>query len=334
MDITLDIVIEKCQKYLENIPTIVVGSGASVPYGLPTMAQLGEEIKTSLHSKYEGDIGWQSFLTHLENTGNLEVALHKTTVSEEIVNDIITITWQFILSCDHVVFERVYKSNYMLQLSRIFDKLLQSHPRRINVITANYDRLIEYAADAIRVNIDLGFSGNYIKHFTGLESHVCPKTVNLCKVHGSLDWYKRVRDNQLVSVTSRDVDTNELFPVIVTPGFKKYQETHMEPYRTLIMEADKYIKDASSFLCIGYGFNDEHLQPKLIEQIQILNKPIVIVTHTLSEKGTEILQNSQKFIVFEYLDVNRTKISSDFGEVIVNGNVWELGEFINIWLGE
>ena len=35
------------QGYLENNPLIVLGSGASMPYGLPSMKILAEEIKKS-----------------------------------------------------------------------------------------------------------------------------------------------------------------------------------------------------------------------------------------------------------------------------------------------
>lgn len=36
------------QGYLENSPLIVLGSGASMPYELPSMSELAEEIKKSV----------------------------------------------------------------------------------------------------------------------------------------------------------------------------------------------------------------------------------------------------------------------------------------------
>ena len=36
------------QGYLENSPLIVLGSGASMPYELPSMSELAEEIKSPL----------------------------------------------------------------------------------------------------------------------------------------------------------------------------------------------------------------------------------------------------------------------------------------------
>lgn len=35
------------QGYLENSPVVVLGSGASMPYGLPSMGTLAEAIKKS-----------------------------------------------------------------------------------------------------------------------------------------------------------------------------------------------------------------------------------------------------------------------------------------------
>lgn len=333
MTITFEQIIEKCQKYLENQPTIIVGSGASVPYGLPTMHELSRELLDKLNDKYHDDDEWNTFVASLENTGNLESALHEAKLKTEIIKAIIITTWKFIDSRDKEVFIKVYNRNSVIQLSRIFDKLLQSHPRTINVITANYDRLVEYSADTIHADVNLGFGGTYIKHFKGMSSQVCSRTINLCKVHGSLDWFRRTMDNQLISITGNIYDENKFFPVIVTPGIQKYQETHMEPYRTLINVSDSYINSANSFLCIGYGFNDEHLQPKLIDRIQVFNKPIVIVTHTLSTKGKEILEKSKKYIAFESYEDSKTRITTDGGEIIIDGSYWELEKFIDCWIG-
>ena len=41
------------QGYLENSPLIVLGSGASMPYELPSMSELAEEIYAELNSEDE-----------------------------------------------------------------------------------------------------------------------------------------------------------------------------------------------------------------------------------------------------------------------------------------
>lgn len=334
MDEKFEEIIKKCQKYLENIPTIVIGSGFSVPFGLPSMWELGEEIKTKLNSKYSSEEEWKNFVDFLDSTKNLELAMHKASLTSNMYSDIIRVTWELINSKDKEVFSDLIHHTEDTVLSKILYKLLQSHPRKVNVITANYDRLVEYSIDKIKANIETGFRGECTKHFTGLKksNEVKENTVLLCKVHGSLDWFRREKNLQLVSMPNSFKIYNGFTPAIVTPGIQKYQETHNEPYRSLIATADEFISNASAFLCIGYGFNDEHLQPKLIDRIQQRNKPAVIVTKTLSDKAKEILENAKNYIIFEEELIGKTKITIDGVVEVVEGDYWQLDKFIELWL--
>lgn len=334
MDEKFEEIIKKCQKYLENIPTIIIGSGFSVPFGLPSMWELGEEIKTKLNSKYSSEEEWKNFVDFLDSTKNLELAMHKASLTSNMYSDIIRVTWELINSKDKEVFSDLMHHTEDTVLSKILYKLLQSHPRKVNVITANYDRLVEYSIDKIKANIETGFRGECTKHFTGLKksNEVKENTVLLCKVHGSLDWFRREKNLQLVSMPNSFKIYNGFTPAIVTPGIQKYQETHNEPYRSLIATADEFISNASAFLCIGYGFNDEHLQPKLIDRIQQRNKPAVIVTKTLSDKAKEILENAKNYIIFEEELIGKTKITIDGVVEVVEGDYWQLDKFIELWL--
>lgn len=328
-------VILKTQKYLEKVPTIIIGSGFSVPYGLPSMWELGEELKNKLTPKYGDDDEWIKFVESLNDTKNLELSLQKVPLKDEIYQEVIKVTWKLINHKDSEVYNALVKDHKGTELTGIFDKILQCHPKTVNVITANYDRIIEYSADFSGATIDSGYEGEFIKRFTQInhKSNDRIKEIKLCKVHGSLDWFKRSCDHQLIAITNSRELYDDMTPVIVTPGKQKYQETHNEPYRSLIASADQLIKDASSYLCIGYGFNDTHLQPKLIEQIQCHNKPIVIVTKVLSDMGKEILQNSRKYLVFEEGEDDKTKVTLDGEEIIIEGNIWQIKEFTKLWIG-
>jgi hypothetical protein len=264
----------------------------------------------------------------------LELALQESKVTKCIYEDILKVTWQLINTKDQIVFKKHLNNLEENTISDIFYKLLQPHPRVLKVITSNYDRVIEYSIDRIQANIDCGFSGNNIQNFIGVNKSkkINNNTVMLCKVHGSLDWFREVSDNQVIAVTNSTIIHDGLTPAIVTPGYLKYQETHFDPYRSLIVTADEFIRDATSYLCIGYGFNDEHLQPKLIEHVHKYNKPIVIVTKSLSKMGKEILKKSNKHIVFEEEDKENTKVTID-GEVrIIKGKYWILENFYKSWI--
>lgn len=327
-------VLEKCQKYLEKVPTIIIGSGFSVPYGLPSMWELGEELKRELAQEYSTDEEWIKFVEILDETENLELALQKASLGNELYEDIIKATWRLINKKDTEVYDCFLKSRRKTALTIIFDKLLQSHPMTVNVITTNYDRIIEYSADSSGASIDYGYKGEFFKRFTSIDQAINArvKEVKLCKVHGSLDWFKRDSDHQLIAITKSRELYEDMTPVIVTPGLQKYQVTHHEPYRSLIGAADKLINDASSYLCIGYGFNDEHIQPKLIEQIQRAGKPIVIITKRLSDMGRKILEYSKKYLVFEEVG-KKTKVTLDGEEIIIDDEIWKLDKFAKMWIG-
>jgi hypothetical protein len=72
-------------------------------------------------------------------------------------------------------------------------------------------------------------------------------------------------------------------PVIVTPGNEKYRETHSNPFRTVMTAADKALRSAQSYLCIGYGFNDDHIQELIINENRTKKKPVVIITKEITE---------------------------------------------------
>lgn len=120
--------------------------------------------------------------------------------------------------------------------------------------------------------------------------------------------------------------------MIVPPGKEKYSTTHDEPYRTIIEEADKEFKKAGSFLCIGYGFNDSHIQPKLISQIKSGGKPIVVITKKATEECLRLVAdtNVKKYIILED-NGSETKIKSNNEDTTVSGSIWSLNEFMEVW---
>lgn len=102
------------QQYVSEVPLIVLGSGSSVPFGIPTMGQLADELEQRLSYKDSDDSDdidkWQSFLDELEETKDLEKALHNTTLNERISKDIIKTTWEFICEADKKAFESIHNN--------------------------------------------------------------------------------------------------------------------------------------------------------------------------------------------------------------------------------
>ena len=291
------------QKAVEKTPLILVGSGGSAPYGLPSMWELGNHLKATLDPKYSGDYSWYSFIEELENGQDLESALSNKTLREEIIDDIKTETWKLISDKDFKLFDEVVFTKKELSIGRLIKKFYQTSLKCVNVLTTNYDRVIEYACDLAGFPIHTGYCGLYTKHF----NHDFQKrnAVNIVKVHGSLDTFRDVHGETIGIPLLKELRPG-LTPEIITPGLSKYQYVLKGNIREMLHEADQLIDVANSFLCIGYGFNDEHIQEKIITKIN-QGTPIVVITMKLSDKAAHL--------------INETPDSSTF---IVNGRISEL----------
>ena len=158
------------------------------------------------------------------------------------------------------------------------------------------------------------------------------RTVDIWKVHGSLDWFQ-LDDGQVVSYPLSTKIPEEHIPLIVPPGKDKYSMTHNEPYRTIIASADDKFMKADSYLCIGYGSNDEHIQPKLINEIK-KGKAIVEFERKRCLMLVEIhLINVgvNKYVVFES-DNNCKTISYGNGwQETYDGEFRKIDEPLKIW---
>ena len=336
-ELSIEKILELLQKYLEKKPLLIIGSGLSIPYGIPSMSELSEKLIEEIDDSLKGIDQWENFKENLKKLKNLEEALQQSTIDEELNNRIVVETWKIINEKDLSIYSNLILKELKPTITKVLYKLLEPHPGSLSIISLNYDRIIEYSADLIGAKIFDGFVGNYIKFFNTLNNPYKNNlnSINLWKVHGSLGWFEDVNGNIRSFALSREIPPS-FKPLIITPGTIKYQKTHSDPYRSIITESDKEICNASCYLCIGYGFNDEHIQPKLIEQIKRL-KPIVVITKKLTKRSREILKfSTDKFIAFEEAKNNKTiiYINSFDNFLELDGELWKLENFIHGWLGE
>ncbi|WP_124643281.1 SIR2 family protein [Amniculibacterium aquaticum] len=327
------------QKWINNVPTIILGSGASVPYKIPGMFDLGMYIKENCSFTEEFDkIAFKLFTDKFEQTEDLETSLLDIKVTQNVVNSIVSKTWECINNADLEAYDKILASEYQLPLKDFLFYLIKASDHKVSVITTNYDRIVEYASSEINAYINNTFSQNYIGKSTTALSKILPANlhgyngiVEILKVHGSLDWFKSKEDIKY-QLPLRKTIPNGYVPSIVTPGVSKYEETHNEPYRTIFSKADSTIENSKSFFCVGYGFNDSHFQPKLIDQIKS-GKPIIVLARTLTEKAKQSIigNNCKNYFLFEKAGDNQTRIySSKYEEPIIEeSNIWSFDEFIN-----
>lgn len=202
----------------------------------------------------------------------LEDAMLSLKCTEEVENRILKIVWNQIKPKDNDVFVDIVQSRNRLPLADLLTHLIYNRANAgVDVVTTNYDCLIEYAASQTDAYVNCGCSQSCIGQFIGFDyKNQLAKLkdyegcVNIYKIHGSLDWFVD-NNGKMHSYPNLTYIPNEMKPCIITPGTNKYERALEDPHRSLISSVDGLFKEASGYMCIGYGFNDKHIQPNLLK---------------------------------------------------------------------
>ncbi len=318
-------------------PVIILGSGASAAHGMSGMWALAKHIVLNTDvcglSALELEV-WEKFCQILSDGVDLESALHQVTASEELTSRIVKSTWSLINSEDIEVFQKSLQEKTVFPLSRLLEHMFRSNLKIINIVTTNYDRLAEYACDQGRIHHYTGFTHGFFRQLAAPTEVVSARRANIWKVHGSLDWLQSPLEDT-IALSNIQIIPDNYQPQIVTPGAQKYQKTHLEPFRSIINSADQAINEAGSYLCIGYGFNDEHIQPKLVAKCLRQKTPITIITYALSESVRRIIIDgkAQNYIAIERGETDDQSIiysSLDTAPLKVNKNIWSLEGYLSL----
>lgn len=304
------------QNYLKTPPVIIWGSGATVPFGLPSMNTLNGILKDNI-SEFDKDCE------------NLEVELGKEKY-HELMPEIRNIIWHAISTVDNEVLQKLLTSNSdnFIGIKKLVEKISDAHPKVTNIVTTNYDRIIENVLSFHGIPFTDGFLGKELSLFD--ESLFSSKNiVNIVKVHGSLNWFDFGGE---IRYLQNNIESS--VPQIICPGKNKYQEAYKSPYRELIQKSDLFINSAYSFLVIGFGFNDEHLTPRIKSKIK-KGTPIVVITKIISETCLIELESAEKYVLLEDHGDDKTKVTLKERNlekqiIILEGNFWSLNNFIEI----
>lgn len=292
-----EIVQEFAQGALSATPVIILGSGASAAHGVPGMGALAAQLTCAVPPTV-WTVGenkeWEGFLAYLKAGTDLESALQAVRPTERQTLFVASVTREFLLPSDLAVLSALLADRRHLTLSRLYRHLFDSTHTTLHVVTPNYDRLAEYAADAADVSTFTGFNYGYLQSrardprtriaIRGRDT----RTVAIWKVHGSLDWFQDAA-KQIIGIRSAVAVPPDYAPLMITPGVDKYRLTHGEPFRTILGCSDNALENARAYFCVGYGFNDEHVQTKLIERCDRDSTPLVVITKELTPAAKTFL---------------------------------------------
>ena len=342
----------KLQSILDMKPILLIGTGLSISMGLPGMKDLTDHLATGIPRCCDGKehllAEWRKCKELIEENG-LEDGLGKTNVSEELLNHIVEQTACLIEKRDKKFKTNFFSNQNYIQdnsasfpltklLKYLVDSLSPSN-KVLEVITPNYDHLIEYACDCIGVTCSTGFKGNYIQAYSNenlrstlyinsskgiTPTYKHAEQVRLYKPHGSLYWQ---------NINGRVVECSEILSgsqrVIITPGLTKYTvsmtDTVMNTHREL---ANECIRKASSIVIIGYGFNDSHLQTELFAKLS-QGLQCLILTKELGGRIKKLVNECPNIIALEAAEEEGQTLYYNKKEVKqLPVDLWSLDGFI------
>ena len=329
-----------CQEHFSDGLVTIVGSGLSIAEGISGMGDLATHLLDEVPKKIESssEANWEKISEELAKGTDLETALLRHAPDDPLEAIIVTETGSLILADESKVLSEVLNHDRRLCFTRLLKHMLKPGTG-VPIITTNYDRLIEVAVEEAGLGIDTLFTGHHLARHDPIGSRhslcrsvtqqgkrvvrtFCDHAVVL-KPHGSLDWYQK--GTAPVRCTF-PLDGPRL---IITPGLNKFRGGYNQPFDAHRERANKEIDNASRFLVLGYGFNDEHLQTHLEPQL-LRGKPALLITYSLSPKATELMTKcgSVTAIVSDKAGDGAMVYHAGESEFFPGANLWELGTFI------
>lgn len=340
-----DRLFKSIQDIVNGNPVLVIGCGASMNYGIPGMWDLAMAIKADFAKippfSEESRNCVNELIEKLDAEMGLEDAMLSLKCTEEVENRILKIVWNQIKPKDNDVFVDIVQSRNRLPLTDLLTHLIYNRSNAgVDVVTTNYDCLIEYAASQTDAYVNCGCSQSCIGQFIGIEHKAqlaklkdYEGCVNIYKIHGSLDWFVD-NNGKMHSYPNLTYIPDEMKPCIITPGTNKYERALEDPHRSLISSVDGLFKEASGYMCIGYGFNDKHIQPNLLKMAIDRKKRILIVTKDLTEKiKNEVIAKVKNYIIVYSDGTNGTKFKSSSEKIEIvdeTTEYWKLENFMSI----
>ena len=317
-----DALFKLIQRLMSDHPLIIWGSGATVPCGMPSMVQLAEAIndKTGLS---------------IDVAKSLEDELCKPEMVDE-TDKIRRIIFEKIFEADAKIVDMLRKRTcaHLDAVADLIRLVGEAHPKTVNFLTTNYDRVVEQVAawNGYRV-----FDGTIQGNLGRFDVNEFKKhdAVNVIKVHGSLSW----GDFEGTARNCFGRMPDDVSPLIIIPGNLKYQVAYQNPYRSLIQKADEKIQAASSFLSIGFGFNDEHITPVVKAKLQN-GCPVVVIALKISDNCWKMLSHARTYVSLEACGGDRNKthvvyldggVNGALGDMVIDGEYWSLEKFMEVF---
>lgn len=257
-----------------NQVIFLLGAGASVDAGMPTVAQLTKELRCQLplfdtiatydpaiNDNYERFFGWLMLLRRVQmdpfrKAIQIKMEPSLATTAGELAFVIKRPVYEILRAHQS---EASYGPGYFAGLRRFLPER-----GRLKVFTLNYDLCVEDACRSASIDLTTGFRKDTKRWDSSVFQSQNPG-INLYKLHGSLSWVLDKLDNNCPDRSLIETDTGHTDKepeLILGPGPKLQSD---EPFLTLYYEFRKALQSTKLCVVIGYSFGDAHINDALSE---------------------------------------------------------------------
>lgn len=351
MALSLDDIYREVQGRLSRKTILIAGTGTSmaldVNFGMWALEKHLKAVMPDLLTNDNEKSQWDRVLDRLKSDEDFESSLSEVQ-SETLLENIIKETANHVIKVSCKYYNDIHLGKVEWPLLPLLHKLKQALPPSspvLDIITPNYDLLIEYTLGAIGLNYTDGFIGGLHKdlnwskaneQFIRLNermvrgkkqiSYSIVPHARLFKVHGSLNYCQRneliVRDDTIA------FQQDGMQRVIITPGKTKYQRIIEEGY-DLHVPVREVLKLAQTFLFAGYGFNDTDIDKQMAELAAKPNYEAIIVTKDLGGQSENMIKQNPGIIAVCQNDDRSSKVLWQKEELIVKKDIWKIDTFAN-----
>ena len=325
-----------------DMPKLVVGTGLSIIYGIPGMRELALYLTEAINKSGNVELirMWKN--RHVAITSNgLEAGLANLSQEETVLVDAIKIlTAQYILQSEEQQHEMIIETDTGFSKLLAYLKGTASvNNGIIDIMTPNYDRIIEIVCDKLGIGVITGFYGNiYCKFNKNLlrqpsEIYNCKKCawVRLFKPHGSINWINE-NGNEYLTNNYDILQKKAEYIEIVTPGSSKYREGLInntfrcmrEEFNELLNSEDNY-----SLLFFGYGFNDDHFDTALFDSFQ---KNVLILARDVKAEIINKALKRKNISVF-YHEGDKEYMIYKSKKYVIDLQLWDINQFADVFFG-
>ncbi len=330
------------QQHMSDGLVTIAGSGLSCAEGMPGMNALASHLCSEMPALVAGSLldEWAKVSPNITTYG-LEDGLTKIAPSTDLEEAIREEVGRVVSEAEAAITAEVFAGTRTLRFTRLLPHLLRP-TGGIQVVTTNYDRLLEVASEEASLGVDVMFNGVFaarlneretrlsfcrdVKLYKGTSRFLYAERVVISKPHGSLDWYQRngepVRHCGQLQNVSR---------LIIPPGQNKYRNGYSSPFDVHRERGNKEIDRASRFLIIGYGFNDVHLEAHLTDRIR-KGIPTLILAHTLTDNAKKVVSANPNVIALESCVVSGTAATRVYSQgstdIFAGLSLWDLEQLV------